>query len=154
MRELAKDLMISSGTPVRMSLIHSLPFYLNRSHAPQLSPPSPISSLFSQNDRDPSPPASGKEIAYGLMLLEGDHFSRIHASDCLYHLRGQPEERIRAATDLNNRVMYWVKKSILRNESLKTRTELLESMIVAAEARKPNSSTAVRKLSIKFRYHS
>lgn len=112
MRELAKELMMESGAPI--------------------SPTSPVPSAFSSGV-PLSPPANGKEIAFALMLLEGDNFSRIFASDCIYNLRGQEQELIRAASDLNNRVVYWVKKAILRNSDLRVRSGLVESMITAAE---------------------
>ncbi|KAF7984065.1 hypothetical protein HWV62_17613 [Athelia sp. TMB] len=54
-----------------------------------------------------APPSNGRELAIGLMLIEGDYFSRILPSDCIYHLRNQPENHIRAASDLNNKLVYW-----------------------------------------------
>jgi hypothetical protein len=54
------------------------------------------------------------DIAISLSVIEGDYYSKITQSDYIAHLQGAPiTNHIEYATELNNRLVSWVKKKIL-----------------------------------------
>lgn len=130
MKDPATELMSASGQPVRSTPTRLLFICPTYSWLHQAKIPS-SSFVFSQTT--PRRPADGREIAIGLMLCESDHFSRIITSDFIYHLRGQPEIHIHAASDLNNRIVNWVKRSVLCTSDLYDRSKLVGLMIYAAK---------------------
>lgn len=61
-------------------------------------------------------------LADALSLLEGGIYSKITPADCVAHLLQLPStENISAATVANNRIVNWVKKSVLRSNDVDAR---------------------------------
>jgi hypothetical protein len=58
------------------------------------------------------------DIAISLSVIEGDCYNQITQADYMAHLRGKSiTKHIESATQMNNRLVNWVKSKILRSES-------------------------------------
>ncbi|KAJ7470512.1 ras guanine nucleotide exchange factor domain-containing protein [Mycena latifolia] len=79
-----------------------------------------------------------RDLAIALALLEGDKYSSILPADYIRHLRKlEGPNRVDAASVENNRIILWVKKSVLTPSRVETRAEVLKFFVNAAhECRK------------------
>ncbi|RXW17394.1 hypothetical protein EST38_g8463, partial [Candolleomyces aberdarensis] len=93
---------------------------------------SPSGQMLTSKDITP------QSLALALTLLEGDKFRQISPSDYLVHLCGRPEHtNVEAASSVNEKVVLWVKQSLLHYEALNPRVALMRFFInTAKECRK------------------
>ncbi|KAJ2924054.1 hypothetical protein H1R20_g13048, partial [Candolleomyces eurysporus] len=76
-----------------------------------------------------------QSLALALTLLEGDKFRQISPSDYLAHLCGRPEyTNVEAASSVNEKIVLWVKQSLLHYEALNPRVALMKFFINTAKA--------------------
>jgi hypothetical protein len=82
---------------------------------------SPISPTRSQCEirQLPSPERiKAGDIAISLSVIEGGYYNQITQADYIAHLRGSSiTKHIESTTQMNNRLVNWVKMKILRSES-------------------------------------
>ena len=70
------------------------------------------------------------DIAISLSVIEGNCYNKITQADYIAHLRGSPiTEHIGSATQINNRIVNWVKMNILRSGSVCAGVYLCESRV-------------------------
>jgi hypothetical protein len=82
-------------------------------------PTSPTQSQYSI--KLPTSPEKIKagDIAISLSVIEGDCYNKITQADYMAHLRGTSiTDHIESATQINNRIVNWVKMNILRSGSV------------------------------------
>ena len=78
------------------------------------------------------------DLAIAFTLIEGDLYSRITQTDCVVHLQQISGTRhIDAARKANNRIVNWVKKSVLRSDEVQSRSEVFKFFVNTAEVRAP-----------------
>ncbi|KAF7359517.1 Serine/threonine-protein kinase STY17 [Mycena sanguinolenta] len=101
--------------------------------APPVSPVSPKSArLLRTADILP------RDLAIALTLLEGDNYWSILPCDYFNHIRkAEGSNRVEVASSSNNKLILWVKKSILSPSQVETRAEVFKFFLNAAhECRK------------------
>ncbi|KAJ6547312.1 ras guanine nucleotide exchange factor domain-containing protein [Mycena capillaripes] len=79
-----------------------------------------------------------RDLAIALTMLEGDNYWSILPDDYLSHLRKmEGPNNVDAASNENNKVVLWVKKSVLTPSRVETRAEVLKFFVnTAHECRK------------------
>ncbi|KAJ7694111.1 ras guanine nucleotide exchange factor domain-containing protein [Mycena rosella] len=73
-----------------------------------------------------------RDLAIALTLLEGRSYLSILAADYIRHLRKSGPNNVDAARAENNRVILWVKKSVLTPSRVETRAEVLKFFVNTA----------------------
>jgi son of sevenless-like protein len=74
-----------------------------------------------------------RDLAIALTLLEGDSYWSILPADYLRHLRkAEAHSDVDIASSQNNKLILWVKKSILTPSRVETRAEVLKFFVNAA----------------------
>ncbi|KAJ7135013.1 ras guanine nucleotide exchange factor domain-containing protein [Mycena crocata] len=76
-----------------------------------------------------------RDLAIALTLLEGDRYGSIRPADYLSHLRKIDMEgpnNVDAASTENNKIILWVKKSVLTPSRVETRAEVLKFFVNTA----------------------
>ena len=77
-----------------------------------------------------------QDLAIALSLLEGDQYKMLVPSDYIAHLRRHPGyNNVRGAYTTNNRIVYWVKESILHYDRVDQRVDVLKFFIHTAQVR-------------------
>ncbi|RXW13978.1 hypothetical protein EST38_g11877 [Candolleomyces aberdarensis] len=77
-------------------------------------------------------------LALALTLLEGDKFRQISPSDYLAHLCGRPEyTNVEAASSVNEKIVSWVKQSLVHYEALYPRVSQMRFFINTAKSFQP-----------------
>lgn len=75
-----------------------------------------------------------RDLAIALALLEGDRYKAILPADYIAHLRRDPwPNNIDAASITNNKIVLWVKKSILHYDRIESRAQVLKFFINTAQ---------------------
>lgn len=74
-----------------------------------------------------------RDLAIGLTLMEGDLYNAILPTDYLVHLRRRPATNVDTASAMNNKIILWVKKSILHYDKLENRADVLRFFINTAQ---------------------
>jgi len=99
-----------------------------------LSPPSPVENVPVPRPKDISP----QGLALALTTLEGDQYSRILPADYISHFRNPlGSDNVSAACATNNKIFYWVKRSVLQPATLEGRAEVFKFFVnTAHECRK------------------
>ena len=80
----------------------------------------PVSPLRPTSEQNPGPPPpldqfKAPDIAYSLTVIEGERYAEITQVDYVAHLSGAISKHIESATKVNNRLVNWVRKKILRS---------------------------------------
>ncbi|KLO14883.1 hypothetical protein SCHPADRAFT_871926 [Schizopora paradoxa] len=94
-----------------------------------------IRSLISNSDGKPLPTPSfePKGFALGMMVIEGNVFKRITSTDCVLHLSGHGQlTSVSESMVLNERIVMWVKRAILRPDRISDRGDTLRFFINTA----------------------
>jgi hypothetical protein len=73
------------------------------------------------------------DIAIALSIVEGDIYNHILPADYIAHLLRLSTPNIEAAYDINNKIGFWVKKSILRPDRIESRGEALKFFVNVAD---------------------
>ncbi|KDR73425.1 hypothetical protein GALMADRAFT_124495 [Galerina marginata CBS 339.88] len=106
----------------------------NREHRDRLSPRmlAPGRKLLQASQIKP------QDLAIALTLLEGDKYKALVPSDYIAHLRRHPGyNNVEGAYTTNNKIILWVKDSILHDDSAENRAAVLKFFIhTAMECRK------------------
>jgi len=97
-----------------------------------MSPPlSPGRRLLQASDITPC------DLAIALTLLEGDKYKAIVPSDYIAHLRRHSGfNSVEAACSVNNKIVLWVKQSVLHYDKAELRTQVLKFFLNTAQVRK------------------
>ncbi|KAI0317771.1 ras guanine nucleotide exchange factor domain-containing protein [Amylostereum chailletii] len=75
-----------------------------------------------------------EELAIAFTILKGHIFSQVTHFDCITHLQQHSEvKRIQRCTTMYNKIVNWVKKSILRPESIDARADVYKFFVNTAE---------------------
>lgn len=100
-----------------MNVVIVFPASPTRSHCSTKPPPSPEK-------------IKAGDIAISLSVIEGDCYNMITQADYIAHLRGTSiTEHIESATQINNRIVNWVKMNIMRSGSVFVGVYLCESRV-------------------------
>jgi son of sevenless len=83
-----------------------------------------------------SRPTNARELAIALSKLEGDKYSRILPADYISYFRHGSRNTVKAAYEMNNKIISWVKQSILRYDDLEKRSEILKFFVYTAMVKK------------------
>ncbi|KAF5386738.1 hypothetical protein D9615_001785 [Tricholomella constricta] len=76
-----------------------------------------------------------QDLAIALTLLEGDKYKAILPTDYIAHLRRQPRpNNVEAAYLINNKIVLWVKQSVLHYDAIDSRAQVLKFFVNAALA--------------------
>lgn len=96
------------------------------------SPPlSPGRKLLQASDINP------RDLAIALTLLEGDKYKAIVPSDYIAHLRRHSGfNSVEVACSVNNKIILWVKQSVLHYETAELRTSVLKFFLNTAHVRR------------------
>ena len=74
------------------------------------------------------------ELANALALLEGDKYKVIVPFDYIAHLKKHPgRNNIEGAYTTNNKIIFWIKDSVLRNDTVEKRVSVLNLFIDTAQ---------------------
>jgi hypothetical protein len=72
-------------------------------------------------------------LAIALTTLEGDQYNRILPADYISHLHNLSDSNnVSVACATNNRIVYWVKKSILQPTQVEARAEVFKFFVNTA----------------------
>lgn len=74
-----------------------------------------------------------RDLAIGLTLMEGDLYNAISPTDYLLHLRRRPVLNVDTASVVNNKIILWVKKSILHYDKLENRADVMRFFVNTAQ---------------------
>ncbi|KAG5645835.1 hypothetical protein DXG03_005176 [Asterophora parasitica] len=75
------------------------------------------------------------DLAIALTLLEGDKYKAILPTDYIAHLRKQNRpNNVEAAYQINNKIVLWVKQSVLHYDSIASRAQVLKFFVNTALA--------------------
>lgn len=75
-----------------------------------------------------------RDLAIALTLLEGDKYKAIQPMDYISHLRRHSRpNNVEAAWMVNNKVVTWVKQSVLHYDELEARTEVFKFFVNTAQ---------------------
>ncbi|KAF8181559.1 ras guanine nucleotide exchange factor domain-containing protein [Pholiota molesta] len=86
-----------------------------------------------------------RDLAIALTLLEGDKYKVLVPSDYIAHLRRHPGyNNVQGAYTINNKIVFWVKDSILHYDRVDQRADVLKFFIhTAQECRKLRNFSSV-----------
>src|SRR6267142_233569 len=111
-------------------------------------PTSPTRSHYSTKPPPSPEKIKAGDIAISLSVIEGDCYNKITQADYIAHLRGTSiSDHIESATQINNRIVNWVKMNILRSGSVCAGVYPCESRVETPVL----SSEDVNKRSANFR---
>lgn len=75
-------------------------------------------------------------LAIALTVLEGGKYKAITATDCISHLLGgDGVNNVAEARATNNKIVNWVKKSIIRSDRMENRGDTLRFFVNTAAVR-------------------
>jgi len=78
-----------------------------------------------------------RDLAIALTLLEGDKYKAIVPSDYIAHLRRHSGfNSVEAACLVNNKIVLWVKRSVLHYDTAELRTQVLKFFLNTAQVRR------------------
>jgi son of sevenless-like protein len=101
------------------------------SYTPPLTP-SPSEGIHVHRPKDICP----KDLAIALTTLEGGRYNQILPADYISHLQNPSDaDNVSAAFMTNNRIIFWVKKSILHPGQLEGRAEAFKFFVNTALVR-------------------
>jgi len=149
MKRLAKELHLASVEHVwfqyfRRHLImsHCYLSYL------QLISPSRSYSTISRKEVAPSKP---RDLAIGLLILQGDKYTRLLPADYIaYFQRPSGENNVRDVFETDRSITYWVMHTILQCEDLEARSGLFNFFLLAAEVIVPVDAIHMHELTTTF----
>ncbi|KAG5652947.1 hypothetical protein H0H81_002955 [Sphagnurus paluster] len=75
-----------------------------------------------------------QDLAIALTLLEGDKYRAILPTDYIAHLRNHRPNNVEAAYMTNNKIVLWVKQSILHYDGIESRAQVLKFFVNTAMA--------------------
>ncbi|KAI0050015.1 ras GEF, partial [Auriscalpium vulgare] len=73
------------------------------------------------------------DLATALTVVEGDCYAKITYLDVVLHLLHSNNKHIEAASVMNNRIVNWVKKRVLKSNDVSRRAEVFKFFVNAAE---------------------
>ena len=84
-----------------------------------------------------------RDLAIALTLLEGDKYKVILPTDYIGHLEKQDRpNNVAAACQTNNRIVLWVKQSVLHYDAIDSRAQVLKFFVnTGLVCQKPLCST-------------
>jgi len=98
----------------------------NNNHSSPLLPLSP-------GRRNVQTPPRPYELAIALALLEGDKYKVLVPSDYIAHLRRHGgHNNVEGAYTANNKIIFWVKDSVLHYDDVQKRADVLKFFIHTA----------------------
>jgi hypothetical protein len=132
-REVAMELIDSVAAELHVRIQSFFQISISSRHCslllqpPRNSPPSSQPSVSASINPQP------QDLAIALMMLEGDKYARIIPGDYISYLR-RPEENnsIGAARKTNDLIIKWVKHSVLREDTLYQRKQVLTFFVNTA----------------------
>jgi len=81
-----------------------------------------------------APQIKPNELAIALALLEGDKYKALVPSDYIAHLRRHAGyNNVEGAYTANNKIIFWVKDSVLHYDSVEKRADVLKFFIHTAQ---------------------
>jgi len=81
-----------------------------------------------------APQIKPNELAIALALLEGDKYKALVPSDYIAHLRRHAgRNNVEGAYTANNKIIFWVKESVLHYDSVEKRADVLKFFIHTAQ---------------------
>lgn len=108
-------------------MYHEINNYFQANEVP-LSPLSPGRRLLKASEIRP------QDLAIALSILEGDQYKILVPSDYIAHLRRHSGyNSVQGAYTTNNRILFWVKDSILHYDRVDQRADVLKFFIHTAQ---------------------
>ena len=92
-----------------------------------LSPASSVADIPGSNDMSP------QDFAVALTILEGEVYEKILPADYIACIRRLPGNRVDKASEINKRIVVWVKQTLLKPETISARAAVMQFFIVTAQ---------------------